>query len=349
MTARKKIEETKAFVEFKGTITAAAKGIARYSAKNKKNIMRKLIATVALLFVTALSVSAQNVKKVAVWETESKSKGISSLKMELVRSGLEEAIDNTPGYIKFDRAKFEDVLKEHKFQRSGAVKDNDVKRMGQYAGVQYVIVPQVELDGTDFLIVARVIDVETGESQTRKELCNSSSSEIDNACSRLAAKLFNSTNCGTGTAQRSSGNSGTKQSQKSVAQGYTDLGLPSGTIWKNFNATGFYTYDEAVSQFGNRLPTKEQWEELKAECQWSWTGSGYKVTGPNGNSISLPAAGYRSCNGGVGYVGSRGDYWSSAPYGSERAWSLYFSSGSVRVYNGNGRRCGGQSVRLVQD
>ena len=44
--------------------------------------------------------------------------------------------------------------------------------------------------------------------------------------------------------------------------GYTDLGLPSGTKWKNFNATGFYTYDEAVSKFGNRLPTKEQWEEL---------------------------------------------------------------------------------------
>ncbi|MBQ3982262.1 MAG: hypothetical protein II633_00665, partial [Bacteroidales bacterium] len=79
--------------------------------------------------------------------------------------------------------------------------------------------------------------------------------------------------------------------------GYTDLGLPSGTIWKNFNATGFYTYDEAVSQFGNRLPTKQQWEELKAECQWSWNGSGYKVTGPNGNSIVLPASGIRYCDG----------------------------------------------------
>ena len=92
------------------------------------------------------------------------------------------------------------------------------------------------------------------------------------------------------------------QAQKTrVATGYTDLGLPSGTIWKNFNATGFYTYDEAVSQFDDRLPTKEQWEELKAECQWSWNGSGYKVTGPNGNSIVLPASGYRYCDGSVDY------------------------------------------------
>lgn len=145
----------------------------------------------------------------------------------------------------------------------------------------------------------------------------------------------------------SGGGSDIKTTRKTVTQGYTDLGLPSGTIWKNFNATGFYTYDEAVSQFGNRLPTKEQWEELKSECQWSWTGSGYKVTGPNGNSISLPAAGYRNCSGFVGGVGSYGYYWSSSPNGSENAWDLNFSSGGVDM--GNDSRCIGRSVRLVQD
>ena len=129
--------------------------------------------------------------------------------------------------------------------------------------------------------------------------------------------------------------------------GYTDLGLPSGTIWKNFNATGFYTYDEAVSKFGNRLPTKEQWEELKAECQWTWNGSGYKVTGPNGNSIVLPASGFRNGDGSVDDVGSYGFYWSSTPKDSDGAWYLSFDSVGVEV-NGN-YRCGGLSVRLVQD
>ena len=129
--------------------------------------------------------------------------------------------------------------------------------------------------------------------------------------------------------------------------GCTDLGLPSGTIWKNFNATGFYTYDEAVSQFGNRLPTKEQWEELKAECQWSWNGSGYKVTGPNGNSIVLPASGYRGCGGSVFNVGSNGMYWSSTPIDSDGAWGLNFFSGGVYMYSYI--RCFGRSVRLVQD
>ena len=138
------------------------------------------------------------------------------------------------------------------------------------------------------------------------------------------------------------------------AQNYVDLGLPSGTKWKATNEKNaadaeydFFTYDEAVSQFGDRLPTKDQCEELKAECKWTWTGSGYKVTGPNGNFITLPAAGYRNCYGGVDYVGSLGGYWSSTPKGSDDAWYLNFSSGSVSMdYNG---RCDGQSLRLVQD
>ena len=162
----------------------------------------------------------------------------------------------------------------------------------------------------------------------------------------LADRLSKKVSGSTSTADTSTGGS-SGSSKKTVAQGYTDLGLPSGTIWKNFNATGFYTYGEAVSQFGSRLPSKEQWEELKAECQWAWTGSGYKVTGPNGNSITLPAAGGRGCSGSVDYVGPYGYYWSSTPKDSDHAWYLDFSSGGVHMSHSG--RCFGHSVRLVQD
>lgn len=47
-----------------------------------------------------------------------------------------------------------------------------------------------------------------------------------------------------------------------------------------------------------RMPTKEEFQELIDKCEWEWTkeaGSywGYRVTGPNGNSIFLPAGGMR--------------------------------------------------------
>lgn len=44
-----------------------------------------------------------------------------------------------------------------------------------------------------------------------------------------------------------------------------------------------------------RIPTKAEWKELYSECHWQWTTynlvAGYLVSGPNGNSIFLPAAG----------------------------------------------------------
>ena len=134
-----------------------------------------------------------------------------------------------------------------------------------------------------------------------------------------------------------------------LSQGYVDLGLPSGTIWKNANEGGDnarYTYNEAVSRFGNKLPTKQQLAELINKCTWSWIGGGYKVTGPNGNSIYLPITVRRYCDGDVRYVGTRGDYWSSTPDDPDDAWNLGFDSSEVRIYNFY--RCDGISVRLVQ-
>lgn len=127
--------------------------------------------------------------------------------------------------------------------------------------------------------------------------------------------------------------------------GYVDLGLTSGTLWKDKNESGgFYTYDEAMKVFGNNLPTMEQFEELKYSCNWTWTGNGYKVVGPSGASITLPAAGYRYGSD-VYYVGSNGRYLSSTPSGSDYAYNLVFDSGKYGVYDNN--RAYGRSVRLV--
>ncbi len=57
--------------------------------------------------------------------------------------------------------------------------------------------------------------------------------------------------------------------------------------------------DAATYNWGDawRMPTKEDCEELMSECCWEWIShnfqKGYKVTGPNGNSIFLPITDYR--------------------------------------------------------
>ena len=102
---------------------------------------------------------------------------------------------------------------------------------------------------------------------------------------------------------------------------FIDLGLPSGTLWAESNEEGFYTFDEAVSKYGDSLPTREQFIELRSQCKWEWMGDGYKVTGPNGNCIVLPAKGFRDDDGNVYGVGFIGNYWSSTPLG-RRMWIL---------------------------
>jgi hypothetical protein len=54
-------------------------------------------------------------------------------------------------------------------------------------------------------------------------------------------------------------------------------------------------HDAATANWGNgwKMPTTAQLAELMNLCEWEFVGSGYKVTGPNGKSIFLPAAGYR--------------------------------------------------------
>lgn len=111
----------------------------------------------------------------------------------------------------------------------------------------------------------------------------------------------------------------------------------------------FYDYDAAVRSFGSKLPTKEQLEELMNSCSWTWTGSGYKVVGPSGESIVLPAAGRCLCDGLVIHVGSYGYYWSSTPFDSDYAWRLSLYSSGVGMSDFRYYRCFGYSVRLVQD
>lgn len=138
------------------------------------------------------------------------------------------------------------------------------------------------------------------------------------------------------------------QAQAISDDDYVDLGLPSGTLWKSKNEKGgLKTYDEAIAQFGNKLPTLEQWEELKGMCEWQWTGKGYKVIGDNGNFIILPAAGIRHCDGSVNYVGTSGNYWSSTPKDSNEAWMFLLHSDRYACVWDYG--CRGLSVRLVQD
>ena len=87
--------------------------------------------------------------------------------------------------------------------------------------------------------------------------------------------------------------------------------------------------DAAFCTLGDkwRMPTISEQRELLDKCSWEWTSlngvNGYRITGANGNSIFLPAAGWwlgqSLCE-----VGTNGCYWSSTSYGTDMKYCLEF-------------------------
>ena len=102
-----------------------------------------------------------------------------------------------------------------------------------------------------------------------------------------------------------------------------------------------------------RIPTDAEWTELRTQCEWAKITQngviGFRVTSKiNGNSIFLPAAGYRSSRSLNGDE-TGGYYWSSSvdtefPY---TAWRVFINADGVCRCNLN--RYVGISVRPVTE
>ena len=104
-----------------------------------------------------------------------------------------------------------------------------------------------------------------------------------------------------------------------------------------------------------RMPTDAEWTELMAKCTWTWVtnynGSGINgrlVKATNGNSIFLPAAGYR-LDAFLGNAGSHGYYWSSSLVTDYTYDAWHVSPDSRTVYRGYRSRDNGHSVRPVSE
>ena len=124
-----------------------------------------------------------------------------------------------------------------------------------------------------------------------------------------------------------------------------DSSIPTGDAWEKVNDP---------SPAGWRVPTLAEIKKLldtdNVSNEWTTQNgvTGRKFTDKaTGNSLFLPAAGYRYGNDGtLSGVGSYGFYWSSTVYSSSDACGLDFYSDGADWYDSYGRRSG-RSVRAV--
>ena len=112
-------------------------------------------------------------------------------------------------------------------------------------------------------------------------------------------------------------------------------------------------YDAATHNMGEiwRMPTKAEYEELINKCEWKFVTyrkkRGWQVTGPSGNSIFLPAAGFM-LDDWNDHASIEGFYWSSNVTDTPREiYTLYTSMSDYKMSYRHMRRFEGRTIRGV--
>lgn len=136
-------------------------------------------------------------------------------------------------------------------------------------------------------------------------------------------------------------------------------------------------YDAARVNWGGtwRMPTLEDFEELKNRCTWTWTTQygeeGFRIMGPNGKSIFLPVTSTHtetfpilSLSDGTSsmknFLCSNGDYWSATIHSNIHYANMLNINGMSSYYDygwdgdgayghGHRHRSHGNSIRPVTD
>ena len=116
----------------------------------------------------------------------------------------------------------------------------------------------------------------------------------------------------------------------------------------------------ACEALGWRLPTDEEWREMaklyggyydypegKAIGDAEKTYEALIEGGQSGFSAQL--GGWRRSDGGLGYLGRSGNYWSATEFGSNQGWLYTFSRDFGKLYRYSLNKSYGHSCRCVRD
>ena len=151
--------------------------------------------TKTILFILLLisgMMSAQDVKRVAILETVDKENKVSYANKLILRANLSKAITNTAGYEAYDRTDIDAIMGEQNFQRTGMVSNEQIKRLGEMTGANYILVAEaVVVDAKTMFITAKLLDVETARTiLTDNLIMGTTTDEIQEGCVTLAKRLF---------------------------------------------------------------------------------------------------------------------------------------------------------------
>lgn len=125
----------------------------------------KKIKPLAIVISTLiLSPSAFSQIKIALLEPlAAEGSQVSTMQKNIVRGELMDALVNFSGYEAFTRMDIDQIMKEQDFQRTGLVNNDQIKKVGEMSGADFICVSKLSKSNDEVYIEAYLINVETGQ------------------------------------------------------------------------------------------------------------------------------------------------------------------------------------------
>lgn len=145
-----------------------------------------------LVFIPSMLGQDSTAKRVAILEIIDKDNFMAYGIKLMLRSKLASAITNTHGYEAYDRVDIASIMNEQDFQHSGLVDEDQIRRLGEMAGVDFILVSEImQFDERQILITAKIINVETAKMErTADEISTTNIDAIEKNCRALIKKLL---------------------------------------------------------------------------------------------------------------------------------------------------------------
>ena len=237
--------------------------------------MKTRFFTLILFAACAIAISAQQ-KKVAVYVTGQES-GVN----KVLGDQLVSAFSQSGDYIAIERtsAFLQELGKEQKYQRTGAVDDSDISRLGKQFGVNQVCVADISEVFGEKYVSARLIDVESAEivKSTNASGQMNTMSDLLQMSKSLVAGLIK----GTGTQSFPASQDKKYGIENATERGFVQMDnlLVAFTELMEMNYTEATKYAKKCSLGGYadwRLPTKNEISKiLKLSAEWHKSNSSF--------------------------------------------------------------------------
>lgn len=155
----------------------------------KKNIFASVLVGILL----SVSIVSWGQTKVAVMEPVTGEGNVTSMEKAMVRGELRKAIFRIDGFEAISRSDLDKIFQEQDFQHMGYVPKDQIQRLGQMSGADYLCISTINKSASQFYIEAYLVDVKTGNIDSPAsqfgEIKNGNMADMYKICQELIKEL----------------------------------------------------------------------------------------------------------------------------------------------------------------